>query len=78
MDPETAVGMGYSESKWVAEHLLAHAAKKRNLPATIVRVGQLGGDTRIGGWGTKEWLPALVGSAPVVGCLPTRDEVSTV
>lgn len=73
-DPKTVVGTGYGESKWVAERLLAHAAKTTPLQPVIVRIGQLSGGKN-GSWNTAEWIPAVVRSGEVVGALPSSDEV---
>ncbi|KAI0318579.1 acetyl-CoA synthetase-like protein [Amylostereum chailletii] len=71
-DARIAAGFGYGESKWVAEQVLFGARQERNLKVTVVRVGQLSGDTRIGGWNTKEWVPALLSVSKQVGALPAR------
>lgn len=74
-DPHIAIGGGYSESKWIAEQLLEGAARLASVPTTIVRIGQLSGDKRIGGWTEKEWVPAMLKLSQLVGALPLRDEV---
>ncbi|OCH89652.1 acetyl-CoA synthetase-like protein [Obba rivulosa] len=76
-DPRMSVGMGYGESKYVAEQLLAHAAQETGLRTTVVRVGQISGDTRVGGWNPKEWVAAIVAVSQIVGCIPSRDEELT-
>ncbi|KAK4497666.1 hypothetical protein PRZ48_010319 [Zasmidium cellare] len=65
---------GYGQSKLVAERLLSHAAREVDLPASVVRVGQLGGpvlhgDAR-GKWTEKEWLPSLIRSSITLRALP--------
>ncbi|KAH9911783.1 acetyl-CoA synthetase-like protein [Epithele typhae] len=72
--PELAVGAGYSESKWVAEQLLWRASQHTGLSTTSVRVGQVSGDQRAGGWSVTEWVPALVRISQKLGCMPSRDE----
>ncbi|KAI0743085.1 acetyl-CoA synthetase-like protein [Daedaleopsis nitida] len=72
--PELAYGTGYSESKWVTEQLFAHAAKATGLRTTAVRVGQVSGDQRTGGWNTTEWVAALVRVSQKLGCIPSKDE----
>ncbi|TFK78258.1 hypothetical protein K466DRAFT_507571 [Polyporus arcularius HHB13444] len=74
--PEVAVGLGYGESKWVTEQLFGRAAKTTGLRTTAVRVGQLSGDTRVGGWNVKEWVPAIVRGSQLLGCVPEKDDVS--
>lgn len=75
MDPALAVGGGYAESKWVAEQIIVRATKDLGLRGTVIRVGQLSGDTKMGGWTAKEWVPAIVHLSQKVGCVPTRNEV---
>ena len=60
----------------MTEQLLGHAAAATGLRATVARVGQLCGDTRVGGWGTKEWVPALARASKVLGGVPNKDDVS--
>ena len=73
-DAQTVVGMGYGESKWVAERVLDRAAKTTALRPVIVRIGQLSGGKN-GSWNTTEWIPAVVRSGEVVKALPASDEV---
>ncbi|EIN04342.1 acetyl-CoA synthetase-like protein [Punctularia strigosozonata HHB-11173 SS5] len=75
-NPASALGAGYSESKWVAEMILSKAASV--IPAlhtTVVRVGQLSGG-KTGDWNAAEWFPSLVASGVVVKCLPDIDTVA--
>ncbi|RPD77318.1 acetyl-CoA synthetase-like protein [Lentinus tigrinus ALCF2SS1-7] len=76
VDPALAYGSGYSESKWVTEQLFARAADK-GLRATSVRVGQVSGDQRTGGWSTTEWVAVLVRTSQRLGCIPVKEEVSS-
>ncbi|RDX49617.1 acetyl-CoA synthetase-like protein [Lentinus brumalis] len=73
VDPSLAYGTGYSESKWVTEQLFGRAAQK-GLKATSVRVGQVSGDQRTGGWNTTEWVAALVRVSQRLGCIPSKEE----
>jgi thioester reductase-like protein len=75
LDPSLSTGMGYGESKWVAETLLLNARKAMGLNTTIVRVGQVAGCNRIGAWTYKEWVPAIVRSSQIVGAVPERPDV---
>ncbi|KAI8996302.1 acetyl-CoA synthetase-like protein [Trametes punicea] len=77
IEPELAVGSGYSESKWVTEQLFGRAAERTGLSTTSVRVGQVSGDERIGGWNTSEWVAALVRTSQRLGCVPLKDEELT-
>ena len=75
INPETSVGTGYSESKWVAERILDAAAERTALQPAVVRFGQVCGDGN-GTWNETEWFPSLVKSALALGCLPSLDGVS--
>ncbi|TFK37074.1 hypothetical protein BDQ12DRAFT_221196 [Crucibulum laeve] len=66
----TAIGSGYSESKWVAERILAQAAATTPLRPVIVRVGHLCGGHK-GSWNRVEWLPILVRSGVILKCIPS-------
>lgn len=74
-EPDLAAGSGYSESKWVTEHLFSLATEKTGLQTTSVRVGQVSGDQRLGGWNTTEWVAALVRASQRLGCIPVKEEV---
>ncbi|OSD00720.1 acetyl-CoA synthetase-like protein [Trametes coccinea BRFM310] len=76
-EPHLAVGTGYSESKWVTEQLFRRAAEKTGLHTTSVRVGQVSGDQRTGGWNTSEWVATLVRASQRLGCIPVKDEELT-
>ncbi|KAF8904606.1 hypothetical protein CPB85DRAFT_967094 [Mucidula mucida] len=68
--PSTALGTGYTESKWIAESVLVKAAEQTDLQVSIIRIGQLSGGPN-GSWNPKEWLPSLIRSAQVVQCMPS-------
>ncbi|KAI0944350.1 Type I Iterative Polyketide synthase (PKS) [Taiwanofungus camphoratus] len=68
-DPAVAIDSGYTESKWVAERVLAVAAEKNVVLPTIVRIGQLAGGPD-GAWNTAEWIPSLVAASCALGYLP--------
>lgn len=65
---------GYFKSKWVTEQLIRIVRTEANLPATVIRVGQLSGSLN-GAWKTSQWFPNMVKSALYLGCLPSRDDV---
>ncbi|KAI0673258.1 acetyl-CoA synthetase-like protein [Trametes maxima] len=71
--PELAAGLGYGESKWVTEQILGRARQETGLRTTSVRVGQLCGDTRSGGWNTTEWVPAIVRMGKRLASVPAID-----
>ncbi|KAJ3572833.1 hypothetical protein NP233_g2821 [Leucocoprinus birnbaumii] len=72
-----AAGFGYGESKWVAERICHRVAEVTGLSTSIVRVGQLSGDTVTGRWNVKEWVPALIKLGKAIGSLPSRSETVT-
>ncbi|KAF7353828.1 Acetyl-CoA synthetase-like protein [Mycena venus] len=69
-DPQAAVGLGYTESKWVAEQILENAGQKTPFSSVIVRPGQLSGATN-GAWNSSDWFPTLLRSSQLLGHLPT-------
>ncbi|CDO73877.1 hypothetical protein BN946_scf185016.g34 [Trametes cinnabarina] len=68
-DPASPFGVGYSESKWITEHVLENVTKQTGVHTVVMRLGQVAGD-RVGHWNEKEWFPALVKSAQFQRCLP--------
>ncbi|KAF8995049.1 hypothetical protein BDQ17DRAFT_1430659 [Cyathus striatus] len=75
-DPSQAVGMGYSESKWVAESILTAVSQTTPLHPIIFRLGQLAGPPK-GPWKTSEWVPSLVKSSMTLGWLPEAPGVAS-
>ncbi|PYH90761.1 acetyl-CoA synthetase-like protein, partial [Aspergillus ellipticus CBS 707.79] len=63
---------GYATSKYIAEHILSHAAKQPHFPSpAFARVGQVSGPVlRPGLWNKAEWFPSLVMSSVHLGVLP--------
>uniref|UniRef100_A0A8H7K449 gluconokinase n=1 Tax=Bionectria ochroleuca TaxID=29856 RepID=A0A8H7K449_BIOOC len=70
---EWAQGMGYAQSKSVAEHLCAEAANQ-GVTARVLRVGQIVGDTKHGVWNAQEAVPMLMQTAVTIGALPKLQE----
>ncbi|TFK51963.1 acetyl-CoA synthetase-like protein [Heliocybe sulcata] len=67
--------LGYSRSKWVAEHICARAhSGPLNGRISLARIGQLCGDTQHGIWNEAEAWPLLIASMKYTGCLPSLDE----
>lgn len=65
--------MGYGQSKYLAERILAHAATALpRLRLGVARIGQVSGRARgpEGAWARTEWLPSLVVSSRHLGALP--------
>jgi thioester reductase-like protein len=71
-EPSSASPLGYSRSKWVAEHICLEAHKQTTLHGrtAVVRVGQLAGDSNSGVWNTKEAWPMMLSTARLINCLP--------
>jgi thioester reductase-like protein len=71
-EPSSASPLGYSRSKWVAEHICLFAHNQTSLKGRIavVRVGQLAGDSTTGVWNTKEAWPMMLSTAGLIKCLP--------
>lgn len=66
--------MGYAQSKLVAETLCVKAAQQTGLPARVLRIGQVVGDTEHGIWNTTEAIPLMIQAATTTGALPELDE----
>ena len=76
-DPATAVPIGYSQSKWVTEQICALANESAALKdrVSILRIGQLCGDTAEGIWNGSEGWPLMIKTAETTGTLPVLQEV---
>ncbi|KAL8707032.1 MAG: hypothetical protein Q9225_007868, partial [Loekoesia sp. 1 TL-2023] len=64
------LNMGYGQSKLVGEHIVAAAVKTAGAQASILRIGQVVGDTKYGMWNDREAIPTVVRSALTMGILP--------
>ncbi|KAJ3181474.1 hypothetical protein HDU87_001083 [Geranomyces variabilis] len=73
-DPSVASPMGYGLSKWVSERLIEEAAHRLDINATILRCGQLAGDSRTGAWNKTDFHLALVATGLNLGVLPQGSE----
>lgn len=75
-DTKCPAGMGYGQSKYVAERMLDYASKKLNLvDVRVARVGQIAGTSMPEqgpphGWNRHEWLPSLVISSHYLKAIP--------
>lgn len=71
-DPSSSSPLGYSRSKWVAEHICHSAHRQTCLKGriSVMRVGQLSGDSQTGIWNTKEAWPMMLSTVRIIGCLP--------
>ena len=77
MEPASALGTGYGESKWIGEHMLLRVAEQTDVPIQIVRLAQICGD-QDGYWNEDEWFPCMVKSAFLTRCLPDIDGVRSI
>ncbi|QGA12579.1 hypothetical protein EYB26_000223 [Talaromyces marneffei] len=75
-DVKCPAGMGYGQSKYVAERILDYASKMLNLAnVRVARVGQIAGTSTPEqgvphGWNRHEWLPSLVISSHYLKAIP--------
>ena len=71
-DPLSASPLGYSRSKWVAERICEEAHFKTRLRRriSVLRIGQLCGDTESGIWNVTEAWPIMLSSIKVTNSLP--------
>jgi len=72
---EMALGSGYGESKWICEEILAISRAETSLQPVIVRIGQVSGCVN-GYWKPSEWIPSIIQSVTITGCLPSSGRVS--
>ncbi|TIB02509.1 hypothetical protein E3P96_02139 [Wallemia ichthyophaga] len=70
LNEDVALGLGYGESKYVGEMMLAAVSQQTGLKTSIIRSGQLAGSRTSGSWNDNEWLPSIIRSASSLGCLP--------
>ncbi|KAH6629751.1 hypothetical protein C7974DRAFT_359737 [Boeremia exigua] len=68
-----AQGMGYAQSKCVAENICV-AAQKAGVTARVLRVGQIVADTIHGVWNKDEAIPLMMQSALTISALPKLQE----
>lgn len=75
-EPLSASPLGYSRSKWVAERICeqAHINTRLRDRISILRIGQLCGDTKSGIWNVTEAWPIMLSSIGVINCLPDLKE----
>lgn len=65
----TGLENGYGQSKWVAEKLIMEA-RKRGMPATIIRPGYILGDSRTGVTNTDDFIWRLLKGCVELGYVP--------
>ena len=71
-DPSAVDHFGYAEAKWVCERMFEEASRlyAGKLSATSVRIGQMTGAEKTGGWNTAEHLPMIVKSCVAIQKIP--------
>ncbi|KAJ7246827.1 acetyl-CoA synthetase-like protein [Mycena haematopus] len=72
-DNINAVSMGYGQSKFVAEQILARSG----LPFASLRIGQIAGSVSTGAWATSDWLPILVKTSLALRCIPLAEGLAS-
>jgi thioester reductase-like protein len=76
MDFRQGISNGYTQSKLVAEYMIQRAMESFGAWTSILRIGQIVGDTKLGLWNETEAAPLMIRSALTLGCLPVLDIVS--
>ncbi|CAK7226670.1 putative NRPS-like protein biosynthetic cluster [Sporothrix curviconia] len=66
---DASLGMGYAQSKLVGERI-CEAAARQGANVSVLRIGQITGDTEHGIWNDREAVPLLVRSALELKTLP--------
>ena len=64
---------GYAASKLVGERIVQAAVENHGARATILRIGQVIGDTKAGVWNDTEAFPLIIRSAFTMGVMPEMD-----
>ncbi|KAL2813529.1 male sterility protein-domain-containing protein [Aspergillus granulosus] len=72
-DLATPAPAGYAESKYIAERLLAHAAKTLSITSKVLRLGQIAGAAKsLGRWNSADWVPALILGSRELSAIPDK------
>ncbi|KAF8199438.1 putative non-ribosomal peptide synthetase [Pholiota molesta] len=69
LDAKCAMGMGYGESKYVAERIL----QTSGFNTVSLRISQITGSPSNGFWATTDWVPILIKSSIAIGAFPSAD-----
>ena len=64
---------GYAASKLIGERIVQAAVENHGARATVLRFGQVVGDTKVGVWKDTEAFPLVIRSAVTMGMLPKID-----
>ncbi|KAF4582493.1 putative NRPS-like protein biosynthetic cluster [Pleurotus pulmonarius] len=65
-DSNSAVGLGYGESKYVVERILAASG----LASCSMRIGQVCGGDTTGAWSINDWVPIMIKTSLTLNVLP--------
>ena len=74
VSPDDPAPTGYGQSKSVAEKINQKAVENAGANATILRIGQVVGDTLHGIWNDNDAIPIMVRSSLTTRTLPAMDE----
>ncbi|MFJ2738210.1 amino acid adenylation domain-containing protein [Streptomyces sp. NPDC087440] len=76
--PDTCegLGIGYTQSKWVAEGI-ARLARDRGMPVTVYRIGRISGDSVTGACQADDFLWRQIKSFIELGSAPPAEELTT-
>ncbi|WP_019884141.1 non-ribosomal peptide synthetase [Streptomyces purpureus] len=75
-DAPEKLGIGYTQSKWVAERI-AGEARRRGVPVTVYRIGRISGDSVTGACQADDFLWRQIKSFVELGSAPPAAELST-
>ncbi|MFI5806064.1 amino acid adenylation domain-containing protein [Streptomyces sp. NPDC051561] len=70
------LGIGYTQSKWVAEGI-ARLARERGMPMTVYRIGRISGDSVTGACQADDFLWRQIKSFIELGSAPPAEELTT-
>ncbi|MER5766199.1 amino acid adenylation domain-containing protein [Streptomyces sp. NPDC001985] len=70
------LGIGYTQSKWVAERL-ALLARERGVPVTLYRIGRIAGDSATGACQADDFLWRQIKSFVQLGSAPPPETMTT-
>ncbi|KDQ22257.1 putative long-chain acyl-CoA synthetases domain synthetase [Pleurotus ostreatus PC15] len=73
LDAGVAIGLGYGESKYVLERILAAS----DIPSCSIRIGQVCGGELSGAWSMTDWVPIMVKTSLSLNALPNAKGVRT-
>ncbi|MFF8958121.1 amino acid adenylation domain-containing protein [Streptomyces sp. NPDC014894] len=75
-EDDSRLGIGYTQSKWVAERL-AGLARDRGLPVTVYRIGRIAGDSATGACQADDFFWRQIKSFVQLGSAPPPETMRT-